>query len=213
MLFIRDMLALARVTIRWLSILILAPAFVAIAVWFIARHEVMDWLVHRGLYETPTTQATYEVLDVRTDRVVLGSFAIDGLLWVDRIEIDFSPRKVLGGRVETVTISGAVLQVALDQSGTPTGPANDWMTLLGQGNDGAPDTRPPFDAIVFDNSVVDVVAPSLHARLTINGSIHNSLVALDGAGTWEAETTFGTALGSFSFLLPTTVRRPKWLSK
>jgi hypothetical protein len=204
MLFIRDMLSLMRVTIRRASILILVVTAVLIAMWFTARHEVVAWMVHRAIYETPMPSAEYEVLEVRTDRVVLANFAIDGLFWADRIEIASSPRKLLSGRVGSVTVSGAVLQVALDEDGMLTGPALDWSKLLqdGTGESATAAAPPPFDSIIISNSTVDMTAPWGHLRLGLEGNVSNSLVALEGDGQWHAETSIGTAEGRFFLSVP-----------
>jgi len=200
MLFIKDMLALIRVTVRRLSILVILLAVVVVAVWFTARYEVVDWLVRRGLYETPTPIATYEVVEVRTDRIVLGGVAIDGLLWADRVEIGYSLRQAVDGRVGTIVIRGAVLQVSLDSSGNPTGPASDWVAMLAQSeSSGMP---PAFENVVLENGIVDVTAPWLHLRADVDGALKNSLIAVDGAGTWLASSSMGTAEGSFSLHAP-----------
>jgi hypothetical protein len=200
MLFIKDMLALVRVTVRRLSILVILLAVVVVAVCFTARFEVVDWLVRRGLYETPTPIATYEVVEVRTDRIVLGGVAIDGLLWADRVEIGYSLRQVIDGRVGTILIRGAVLQVSLDSSGNPTGPASDWVAMLAQSE---PSDRPPaFDNVVLEHGIVDVTAPWLHLRADVDGALRNCLIAVGGAGTWLASFSMGTAEGSFSLHAP-----------
>ena len=200
MLFIKDMLALLRVTVRRLSILVILAALVLVAVWFTARFEIVEWAIRRGLYETPTPTATYEILEVRTDRVILGAVAIDGLLWADRIEITYSLRQLLDDRVSTITIRGAVLQLVLDDAGNPTGPLTAWTALL-ESNPSA-GAMPPFDAIVLDHGIADVTTPWMHVRADITGAAKNSLTAIDGAGAWQAQTTFGTAKGTFSVTAP-----------
>lgn len=199
-LFIRDMLALLRVTVRRLSILVILSAVVVVAVWFTARYEVVDWLVRRGLYETPTPMATYEVIEVRTDRIVLGSVAIDGLLWADQVEIGYSPRQAIDGRVGSITIRGAVLQITVNGAGNPTGAASDWVAMLEQSESSG--MSPPFDAVVLEHGTVDLTAPWGHVRADINGALKSSLAALEGAGTWFASSSYGAAEGSFSLHAP-----------
>ena len=180
--------------IRLLSISAAVVAIAAAAIWFVARHEVADLLVRHALSGTPLADAAYTVSEVGTDGMALTGVSLPGVGGIGRVELAWSPRLLLDGRIDSARLSGVDLALRLDGDGAtafpPAAPSN--------GRDGDSREPFPFEDVVIEDADIVLEHPLDTVRLRLDGALRATGFSLAGSGRWRAEGAFGRASGAVS---------------
>ena len=76
-----------------------------------------QFLVHPAMRALGLKDGSATLESIGTNRIVLSDVSLSPDLTADRVEVTFDPLAVLGGRVETVRVEGAVVRAAVDDQG------------------------------------------------------------------------------------------------
>lgn len=82
-----------------------------------AAQSWAQFLVHPAMRALGLKDGSATLESIGTNRIVLSDVSLSPDLKADRVEVTFDPLAVLGGRVDTVRVEGAVVRAAVDDQG------------------------------------------------------------------------------------------------